>query len=272
MRKRILEYVLCFLLMAVLGLARCEAQFLGYTAAQSVAVSAFTNQAANGTSAILTNIGQSAHFLSYCNTNFAGTIALEASPDGTFAAPNTLATATYGQQTTTDSSCHVLQAGGYYPTVRARVLNYVGGSTTAFYTAIASPVTFAPAAFASVGPTSPIVCDRSNVVSLTASNSTAIVTVLAGANIYICSMTFSFNAATTTGNLSVQEYTTNACSVAASNGGTWFAFITSGTPQLFTVGGDLGSRLRTIVPGHAFCLFTGAITATTELAYSYAQF
>src|SRR4029077_3279667 len=140
-------------------LAGCaQAQFLGYVSNQSTAQVVFTNQAANAASAILTNIGQSAHFLSYCNTGFGGTISLEASPDGTFTSPIVLASATYGQNSVFDSSCHVLQAGGYFQTVRARITNRTAGSVNAWYTAIGSPVSVTPAAFGSNGPTSPIAC------------------------------------------------------------------------------------------------------------------
>jgi hypothetical protein len=254
--------------------AGASAQFIGYTSAQSVAVNVFASQAANGASATLQNIGQSAHFLSYCNTNFNGQIALEASQDGTFASPIPLAQASF---TNFDGACHVLQAGGYYPAVRARVLNYVGGSVTAFYTALGAPIAYSPTAVTSTGPTSPTVCDRSFSITVGQNTTSSLIANQPGMTFILCAVSFSFNAATTAGSLQLSEFATstgpgNVCTTGIGTGAFWNAFVTANTPQLFSVGGTVGPWLKTILPNHVLCLTTGAVTASTQVTYSYAQY
>jgi hypothetical protein len=257
---------------AVLVLAiGASAQFLGYVSTQSVALQVFNAQAANGASAIVTNIGQSAHFLSYCNTGFRGQILLEASPDGTFSSPILIASATYGQAGIADSACHVLQGGGYYQTVHARVANYAIGSVSAWYTALGSPISYAPSAIGSNGATAPVACDQSSILAnIAQSTTTALVTGLAGTRIYICQLTISFNAATTAGLITLQEFTGAGCTGA--QGAVWQIQATANTPQLFTVGAPLGSFGRTLTSGNTVCVVTGAVTAGTSFTASYAQF
>jgi len=254
-----------------------SAQFLGYVSTQSVAVNVFTNQAANAASATLQNIGQSAHFLTYCNTGFQGQLALEGSQDGTYASPIVLAQASYGQLGLADSACHVMQAGGYYPAVRARVLNYLGGSVTAFYTALAAPISYAPSAITSTGPTSPIVCDRSFSLTVAQNATSSLIGNLPGQTFVLCAVTFSFNGATTAGSLQISEFATsaapgNACTTGIGTGAFWNAFVTANTPQLFSVGGALGPWLKAQAPNHVLCLTTTAITANTEITYTFAQY
>jgi hypothetical protein len=263
----------CVLLVLAIG---ASAQFLGYVSTQSVAVNVFANQAANGASATLQNLGQSAHFLTYCNTNFSGQIALEASQDGTYASPIVLAQASYGQQATVDSTCHVLQAGGYYPAVRARVLNYVGGSVTAFYTALGAPISYAPSAITSTGPTAPIVCDRSFSITVAPSATSSLIGNQPGMTFALCAVTVSFNGAVSAGTLALQEFATsaapgNTCTTSLSPGANWQIFTTANTPQLFSVGGTSG-WLKTLSPNHVICVVAGTITANVQVTYTYAQY
>lgn len=255
------------LLLALAGV--CHAQFLGYVSSQTVSpLQVFTNQGANSASAILQNIGQSAHFLSYCNTAFRGTISLEASPDGTFSSPNVIASATYGQQGITDSACHVLQAGGYYQTVRARVSNYLAGTVNAWYTAIASPITFTPAGIGSNGPTAPPICDQFVFFTLPPSTLEALVTPLVGAQIYVCYMAVSFNGATTAGQIQFgSSLTGGGCPSFVAN---WDMAVTANTPQFFTLGAPLGAFLQE-GPGTQLCANSGANTATAAISMSFSQ-
>lgn len=256
---------IAFALAMLIGVA--HAQFIGYVSSQTIApTQVFTAQAANGASSALQNVGQAAHFLNYCNTGFAGTVSIEASPDGTFASPTVLASATYGQAATTDSACHILQAGGYFQTVRARVSHYVSGSVNAWYTAIASPISFAPSSFGSNGPTAPITCDHSSTLSLPASSSGGLVG-LAGTSIYICQIYISFNAATSAGDITVGT-SASACPASVT---LWSMHITASTPQALQIGGPGGSFI-TAPGGLNFCIGTGAITAGAAVSYSYAQF
>lgn len=252
-------------LLAFAGVSR--AQFIGYVSTQTVApAQVFTAQAANGSSATLANIGQSAHFLTYCNSGFRGTISLLASPDGTFAAPVTLASASY---TAADSSCHILQAGGYFPTIRANVSNFVGGSVNAWYTGTASPIGFAPPAIAGGGPTSPVQCDSTGTQSVTQSTTAVVVPGVAGQKIYVCQINLSFSAATTAGQLSVGLANDGACTGYTTK---WATLITSSSPQtLPQTGSSFGAFLQLPV-GTYLCVNAGAITANTQLSISWAQF
>jgi hypothetical protein len=264
--------LILFVLLALLGCAaprRAHAQFLGYVADQSVAQVVFTAQAANGASGILNNIGQASHFVLYCDTGFKGTLNLEASPDGTFSTPIVIATATYGQNGVVDNACHVLQAGGYYQTVRLRMLNYVAGSMNAWYTAIGAPISVSPTAFNSNGATAPVACDNASFQNALASATTALQNLLAGTRIYLCGFTLSFSAATTTGTLRIGYGTDNSCSGFFA---LWGMNVTASSPQFVSFGGPLGALLSTPAVGQSLCMSIGGITASTAVSLSYAQF
>lgn len=264
--------LLLVILIVFLSVGHCEAQFIGYVSGQTTQQTVFTAQAANVNSSILTNLGAAAHFLSYCNTGFTGTISLQASPDGTFSSPIILATASYGQNSVTDSACHVLQAGGYFPTVRVSLSNYAAGSVNAWYSSSALPIAFAASAQNSNGPTSPIACDKFGVVQIAQSVSNGILVGLLGASakIYLCQMTFSFSAATTAGTINLEDGTSGGCTT-ASGVSNWQLQVTASTPQTLTFGGPLGTFTGTLNPGRCLMVVTGAITASTTISFSYAQ-
>ena len=229
----------------------------------------FTAKAANAVSGTLINLGVGAHFLTYCNTGFAGKISLEASADGTFAAPITLASAYYGQNSTTDTGCHVLQAGGFYPTVQARISNYVSGSVTAFYSSASAPITYTPIALGSNGPTSPVACDRTAILQFSPSATGAAIGVLAGANIYVCGAVISFGGTTTAAAITFSEYTDATCTTSVSP---LWEFSVQASQGLTFMGGALGALFHTTAVGHALCMTVGATTASTNFTLSYAQF
>jgi hypothetical protein len=248
-----------------------QAQFLGTVANQTVSVTVFTNQSANVNSPVLQNLGQSTHLLAYCTTGFSGTISLQAGPGGSFSNATTIASASYGQNSVTDTGCHVLQAGGYYDGVRVAVSNYGAGSISAWYTAVAAPIEFAAAALGSNGPTSPVACDKTIIIQPAQSTTTTLVGVFAGANIYICGMSISFGAATTTGTVVLEEGTAAGCASVVQT--LWQLQVLSTTPQILPfIGNTLGALARTQATGHAVCVATGAITATATISVSYAQF
>lgn len=266
------RYTACLVVLVGLLVCSSRAQFLGYVSQQTVAPSqVFTAQAANGVSGTLINLGQSTHLLNYCTTNFGGTISLEASPDGTFTTPTVIATATYGQNSVVDTGCHVLPAGGYFQTVRARVSNYTAGSVNAWYTGVGGPTAFAPAAFGSNGPTAPVACDKNTSLSLSPSTNVALIGVFSGANIYICQASIAFNGTTSTGAVTFQEGTDATCGTILRT--MWQSQVTASSPQtLPQIGGPLGAFTRTTTPGHAVCVSAGAITANAIILVSYAQF
>jgi len=248
---------------------RCEAQFIGYISSQSTAQTVFTAQAANATSSTLANIGQSSHYLTVCNTALNATVSLEASIDGTFASPVTLVSANYGQTGVTDSSCHVLQAGGYYPAVRARVKNYSTGSTNVFYTGIGGPTAPVPSALATIGPSAPMACDLGIGPSsvATGTTSTSIATGIAGESIIVCSITLSFSAATTTGQVQFVSGTGATCTAPTA---LYTLNITANTPQIVHLIGPAGGLFRTTA-GQTLCIATTTVTAATLIDATFAQ-
>lgn len=273
--KRVFQYAFLFASVAVWFTMPqpARAQFIGYVSGQTVQQKVFTNQQANGSSVTLTNLGNASHFLSYCNTNFAGTISLVASPDGTFTQPITLATASYGQQTVNDNSCHVLQAGGYFPTVRAVITNYVSGSVNAWYSASGMVIAFQPPSLNTNGPASPVACDQTglgSVVSGTTGNFVTFQNQNPSGKIYVCQMTLSFDAATTAGAIDIGQATDGTCTALGTD--LWTMNVLATTPQSFTVGGPLGSFMRTLIPGRCLVLRVGAITAGVHFSVSFAIF
>jgi len=65
MKKRITECVLCFLVLLLIGLARSEAQFIGYVSPQTVQQTLATGQLCTGSQQLfnINNIGQTQHYL-----------------------------------------------------------------------------------------------------------------------------------------------------------------------------------------------------------------
>jgi hypothetical protein len=264
--KRLLLIVALYAICAL----RCEAQFIGYVSIQTTQQNVFTNQAANAVSASLTNLGQGAHFLVICNNAFVGTVSLESSSDGTFAAPNSIASASYALPAGPgDTGCHTLQAGGYYPAVRARITNFSTGTTTVTYSSVGGPISFAPAALNSQGPTSPIACDFEIGPSAISQNTAAssLQVGIAGQKLYVCAITISFNAATTAGQ--IQFLSSSGSCLAATQAFT--LNITASTPQIVHLIGGPGGLFR-LAPGQQLCVATGAITAQSLLQISFTQF
>lgn len=259
----------CVALFCVLLALPCLGQYLGTVGMQSLGpVTAFTAQNANGVSGIFANLNMSTHLLNFCTAGFAGTISMEASSDGTFATPTVISSATFGQRLLTDTGCHTLQGGGYYATVRARITNYVSGTVSASYTAVASPIAFSPSGLGSNGPTAPIICDQQGFFTLGPSTNGVLVANLAGTTIYVCEITVSFGGATTTGTLSLGGSTGGACLSYVAN---WQVAITASTPQIFQVGGPLGAFVQEGGGNQQLCAASGAYTATATISISFAQ-
>lgn len=252
---------------------RLAAQFIGYVSGQTVQQRVFTNQAANGSSPTLRNLGNAAHFLTYCNTGFSGTITFQASPDGSFVPPIPLASASYGQQTNIDTGCHVLQVGGYFPTFRATISNYAAGSVNAWYSASGMPIVFQPAALGTNGPTAPVACDQTAVGAAASGTTVPLVSnhdQISTGIIYVCQITFSFDAATTTSAINVFQSTDGTCTATGTVVWTWN--ITATTPQTLNVGAPMGAFMRTLQPGRCLLISAGTITAGVHYSVSFAVF
>lgn len=267
--KRILPLVL-------LLASAAHAQFIGYTTAQSTLQNPiFLNHMGNGTSPTIKNLGQSSHFLTVCNTGFQGTVIFEASRDGTFSPPTTIVAANYGPS---DSNCHLLQAGGYYPTFRVRITNSLPttGTTTIFYSGIGGPVAPNPAAFSTKGPSSPIACEDHFSAPGLAPTLIAPVNVkpaVPGSTIIVCEVTLSFDATTGSGFVFFGEDTTGSQATTCPAGITrvFTIAITPTTTNPIHITGNPGGMFR-LDPGTSLCFnITGAIVANTYLETSFAQ-
>lgn len=250
--------------------AKVGAQNAGNTGTFTAAQLVFTNMDHNGSSAILQNIGQSSHFLTYCTLGFGGTIDLEASYTGT-SSWTVIASATYGQNSVVDTGCHVLQAGGYFQNVKATVSNFAAGSVSAWYSSSSGPVAFAPSALGSNGPIAPVACDTNTNIAPSPSTTTLLVGVLAGTKSYLCQVSISFNATPSIGTITFEEATDATCGTIVRT--MWQLQVTANSPQsLPLLGGPLGAFTRTTTPGHAVCVAIGAVTAQSIISLSYAQF
>jgi hypothetical protein len=253
------------------GLA--QAQFIGYTTAQSVTQKLFTNHTGSGTSSVITNLGQSSHFITVCNNLFAGAIILESSVDGTFSPANNVVAANFVQQ---DSDCHLIQAGGYYPAMRVRIVSTTG-QTTITYSGIGGPVAPQPSAFETIGPTSPISCDQSLTTLINPSlTGVTLITGQPGVTIIVCSVTLNFSAATTAGVISIGALASTpqpsggGCTLGTPFGNPLFVLdTTSATPQTIPIA-SAGGLFRAIT-GNPVCISVGAIGANTLVNMSFAQ-
>lgn len=270
------------LLLAALAVP-VHAQFIGYTAAQSTVQTLFLNHAGPGTSVTITNKGQSSHFLTICNSTFIGTVILEASRDGTFNPPTTVAAANYALFPgfsgvgVSDSNCHLMQAGGYYATLRVRITNTLvpvnpASTTTIFYSGIGGPVAPTPPALSTKGPTSPIACEDTRTISVIpgGSGSALVVQANPGTTIIVCSVTISFDATTTAGALSFGEDLTGGGACTAPLNQVFQVAITPATPQVLHLPGGLGGLFR-LDHGASLCFAPGSIGANTFLELSFAQ-
>lgn len=258
-------------------------QFIGYNAAQSTIQNIFVNHTGNGISPTITNLGQSSHFLTICNNQFQGTVIFEASRDGTFTPPTTIAAANYGDvpgagaRQAPDSNCHLLQAGGYYPTLRVRITNALPttGTTTIFYSGIGGPVAPNPAALATKGPSSPIACEDHFSAPGLAPSLAAPVNVkfaVPGATVIVCEITISFDAATTAGLLIFGEDTTGSLGVTCPTTITnlFVIAVTPTTTNPIHITGNPGGMFR-LDPSTSLCFTTGTVGANTYLETSFAQ-
>lgn len=256
------------------------AQFIGYVTSQSVSQNLFTTHTGTGISATITNLGQSSHFFTVCNSQFVGTVVVQSSKDGSFNPPNTVAAANYN---ISDSNCHVIQAGGYYPTMRVQITQSTTGSTSIFYSGIGGPVAPAPAAISTIGPTSPVACDETAGPSQLAASTSGVtlVTGLVGQSIIVCSITFSFDSSTTGGGpLGVMKFGSPAptpsplggsCTLGTDFGNPMHTIdITNQTPQTLHFLGGAGGLFR-LAAGQPLCLTVGPIGANTTVQVSFAQ-
>jgi hypothetical protein len=220
------------IIVAVLALLAgvAQAQFNGFVGIQSNPQTLFTNQNVNGTSPLINNFGQGAHFLLLCyNAAFQGTIDLEGTPDGTTWL--TLVVGDYGVSSA--AGCHVLQAGGYFNGGLRSVVTRTAGAISAWYSGVAAPIAAIPSGVNSTGPTPPIICDRGGISGATnGSFGIPANTAIVGNNVYVCGFTLSFAATPAAGTVLVGFSPNTSCTGLNQ---TWSLVTTTLTPQLIIV-------------------------------------
>ncbi len=217
------------------------------------------------TSGVFPNIGQGAHFLHYCTTATTLQLGLEESPDGVNYA---FITPIYGPPPF-GAPCGLIQAGGYFQTVRGHILAQSGGSTSVWYSASAGPISVFPTGVNSNGAFSPVQCDKTVLLSVAPSTTSLLITGTNDQRIFICGGTYSFSAATTTGQISLQYGTGSTCSTVGPVA-FWINLVTASTPQTEAIF-SLSAGAPIVPVANNFCVTTTGITATTEVAIAYAQ-
>jgi hypothetical protein len=249
----------------VVGVATKELQI--FSAQASTASSGGTWQC-NGSTVpiacpVFPDLGAAANFLSYCDTGFEGTIDLEWSPTGT--APFlVLAQASYSG--VTDSLCHTLQVGGYFPNMRSTV-TVTTGSLSAWYTASAAPIPLVSSGLGTNGPSSPINCDENAIQGVLTGATTSIGSVgpvNTGDTIVICSWSISFNGATSAGSVSLNWAGSAACSPTFPS---WQIYTTASTPQTIVI--PVSQRGPNLA--HEYPCLVNSSGATVEVSISFAS-
>ena len=274
MRSRILAILAGLVLTA----ASAHAQFIGFVGLQTTSVKAFNNQTTTAVSATFPNIGASSHILSFCATGTTSVqLVLEGSQDLTtwfpISAPNGI------PSVTATSGCAgvvgLIQAGGYYQGVRARITLLTGGTpvVNAWYSSTNGPVSvFTPALQDSLGGliggvgVSPTICSRGSFSSVANGATTSLAS--SSAATYVCDITITFGGAVTASGTVNFFYATNiACNAGLVQLGEVFAGL--GNP--ISLGSNLGS-LYQIPPGDFFCVTTTGVGTNTLVSFNISQY
>jgi len=268
MKKSLKVALLALIASAVILLT---AQNAGNTGTATYATTVFTNvSTASATSAVFRNIGQSAHYLTYCMGgigNFTATMFLEESFDAVTWV--TIGSANISSQTLL-AQCSVLQAGGYYQNVRARIANNSGGTINAWYQATSGPISFAPSGMNTTGASAPITCDQQITGTLASGAITQIVAGVLTQYIAVCSITVSLDGAAGAGIVEFYEPPSLGCNTIPTT--SILAFdTTANTPQLSTFGSGVGTIAKGIVSAQLCGNQTTGVTLRYSISYAQIQ-
>lgn len=216
-----------------------------------------------GVSQIFRNIGQSAHYLSYCPSggNFSGTIDLEESFDGsTNWTP--IAFATY--VATPLTQCTVLQAGGYFQNIRS-VITVVANSVTAQYNATTGPIGFSASAIGTTGTASPTSCNQSKTVTVTNTSTSLLAAAVTSSQIRVCAYQIT-GQQTATGMINIQDSTGASSCTGLTD--LWDINTIVGTPMFYGLGSGLGQLFQTQT-AHSLCVTNNSgQTITVNIAFA----
>lgn len=110
----------------------------GNVSSSTVNAVAFNNVTTTGVSATFQNIGQASHWLTFCPDANVATIGIEL--EGSYDNVTWFAISPPGS--TADAGCVTLEAGGYFPYVRANLTGLTGASAhvTAYYSGSSFPI------------------------------------------------------------------------------------------------------------------------------------
>lgn len=239
---------------------QAAAQNAGTVGIQAQLSPVFSAQATTASSGIFNDIGQGISLLYVCNSGFTGTIDLEWSPAPFATSPiyHVITQAGY----TSDSACHSIVFGAYFPNIRSTVTRSAG-SLSAWYSAGSGPGGFGNSAIGTNGPTAPINCDQ-NFATSVANSAVGILGVPfnLGDTIVICSMVVSFSAAPS-GAIAV-EWGVSCTSGLVGN--VWQSYVSSSSANPLVV----PMIQRYPVPNYYAC-FSNTSGATAEVSISYAS-
>jgi hypothetical protein len=204
-----------------------------FTVAQKVTYTA-------GVSQIFQNIGQSAHWLTFCagsGQDFVGTVDLEESFDGlTNWTP--ISFASYLATSLPKSTCATLQAGGYYQNIRS-VFVVTSGTITASYNASSGPISFVASGISQFGPTPPTVCNQSNNIAVANGATVTLVFAIPATSIRVCAFEISLAAAPGSANF-INFLAAPAAGCASSTSTVWAIETSTTMPTLFGQGTGVG--------------------------------
>jgi len=249
-----------------------RAETAGTVAISTTSAAILTGSSATGRTVVPPQymIGAGQHSFTYCVSPGTSSLELiaEQSPDG-ISSHYVPVSAVYSIPNSVNGNlCSTIIFGGYYQYLAINVLAISGGTVSVWYSATAAPIGLYPPAVNSAGATSPTVCDQSAQGTATASSAG---TLLEGADAFsrrmaLCGATVSFNGSTTAGTVSL-AYSSASGSCTAPFHTIWEIEVTSGTPQTLNIP---PGALQALPSGDAFCVITGAVTATTMVSFNFA--
>lgn len=236
MRDKLRELKNVLLVPALLTLVVCAALFFtGFQNAGNTGTATIAQivvYGGGGHSQIFRNVGQSAHYLSYCLGAYQGSVNLEVSFDGT-TNWTPVASATYPDATT---GCNVLQAGGYYQNVRSTRQCVAPCAISANYSASSGPISFAPTGLSNLGQTAPPVCNTTKILSIAnaAVGKLQLAATFGTVRIRVCAYAITFDGATAAGNV-LWQGSPDACTTLIP---LWQTDTTVNTPQFIHESGN----------------------------------
>lgn len=216
-----------------------------------------------GVSQIFNNIGQSAHYLSYCPSggNFSGTIDLEESFDGvTNWTPIAFATYT----ATPLTQCTVLQAGGYFQNIRS-VITIVANTVSASYNATSGPIGFSASAIGTTGTASPTSCNQSVSVTVANAGVAQLANGVLNSQVRVCAYQVT-GQQTATGVIHIQDSTALAACAGLTD--VWPINTITGTPMNYQLGAGLGQLFQSQT-AHSLCVTNNSgQTVTINMSFA----